>query len=58
MHMFYPALRALNLAENATHGDAIDQGLVAIAGDRAPVALLFALLDDFALMFDVIEPRR
>jgi alkyl sulfatase BDS1-like metallo-beta-lactamase superfamily hydrolase len=28
------------------------------AGDRAPVALLFALLDDFALMFDVIEPRR
>jgi len=41
-----------------TIGDAIDQGLVAIAGDRAPVALLFTLLDDFALMFDVIEPRR
>ena len=45
-------LRELAFAE------AIDQGLVAIAGDRAPVALLFTLLDDFALMFDVIEPRR
>jgi len=31
---------------------------VTIAGDRAPVAQLFALLDDFALIFDVIEPRR
>lgn len=52
-----PVLDRLVLRE-LTIGDAIDQGLVAIAGDRAPVALLFALLDDFALMFDVIEPRR
>ena len=52
-----PVLDRLVLRE-LTIAEAIDQGLVAIAGDRAPVALLFALLDDFALMFDVIEPRR
>jgi alkyl sulfatase BDS1-like metallo-beta-lactamase superfamily hydrolase len=52
-----PVLDRLVLRE-LTIGDAIDQGLVAIAGDRAAVARLFGLLDDFALMFDVIEPRR
>jgi alkyl sulfatase BDS1-like metallo-beta-lactamase superfamily hydrolase len=52
-----PVLDRLVLRE-LTIAEAIDQGLVAVAGDRAPVALLFALLDDFALMFDVIEPRR
>jgi alkyl sulfatase BDS1-like metallo-beta-lactamase superfamily hydrolase len=52
-----PVLDRLVLRE-LTIAEAIDQGLVAIAGDRAPVALLFTLLDDFALMFDVIEPRR
>lgn len=52
-----PVLDRLVLRE-LTIGDAIDRGLVAIAGDRAAVARLFGLLDDFALMFDVIEPRR
>jgi len=52
-----PVLDRLVLRE-LTIAEAIDQGLVTIAGDRAPVARLFALLDDFALMFDVIEPRR
>jgi alkyl sulfatase BDS1-like metallo-beta-lactamase superfamily hydrolase len=52
-----PVLDRLVLRE-LTIAEAMDQGLVTIAGDRAPVARLFALLDDFALMFDVIEPRR
>jgi len=52
-----PVLDRLVLRE-LTIAEAIEQGLVIIAGDRAPVARLFALLDDFALMFDVIEPRR
>jgi alkyl sulfatase BDS1-like metallo-beta-lactamase superfamily hydrolase len=37
---------------------ALAQGLATIAGDPKPVVRLFGLLDDFALMFDVIEPRR
>lgn len=52
-----PVLDRLVLRE-LTIEEAIDRGLVAIAGDRTRVALLFALLDDFTLMFDVIEPRR
>jgi alkyl sulfatase BDS1-like metallo-beta-lactamase superfamily hydrolase len=52
-----PVLDRLVLRE-LTIDEAIDQGLVAIEGDRAAVARLFGLLDDFALMFDVIEPRR
>ncbi len=34
------------------------EGAVTIAGDPQPVIRLFGLLDDFPLMFDVIEPRR
>jgi alkyl sulfatase BDS1-like metallo-beta-lactamase superfamily hydrolase len=52
-----PVLDRLVLRE-LTIEAAIDQGLVAIAGSRERVAQLFGLLDDFALMFDVIEPRR
>jgi alkyl sulfatase BDS1-like metallo-beta-lactamase superfamily hydrolase len=52
-----PVLDRLVLRE-LTIEEAIAQGLVAIEGDRAAVARLFGLLDDFALMFDVIEPRR
>ena len=37
---------------------ALAEGAVAIAGDPQPVIRLFGLLDDFPLMFDVIEPRR
>jgi linear primary-alkylsulfatase len=52
-----PVLDRLVLRE-LTIAEAIDRGLVAIEGDRTAVARLFGLLDDFALMFDVIEPRR
>ncbi len=45
-------LRELTLAE------AVQQGLVAVEGDAGRVAELFALLDDFPLMFAVVEPRR
>ena len=38
--------------------DAVAQGQVRIAGDAAKVAELFGLLDDFSLMFEVIEPKR
>jgi alkyl sulfatase BDS1-like metallo-beta-lactamase superfamily hydrolase len=38
--------------------DAVDGGLVAIDGDRAKVAQLFGLFDDFTLMFEVVEPKR
>src|SRR5581483_11529492 len=34
------------------------EGAVTIAGVPQPVIRLFGLLDDFPLMFDVIEPRR
>jgi alkyl sulfatase BDS1-like metallo-beta-lactamase superfamily hydrolase len=37
--------------------DAVAQGLMAVDGDRAKVAELFGLLDDFPLMFAVVEPR-
>jgi alkyl sulfatase BDS1-like metallo-beta-lactamase superfamily hydrolase len=52
-----PVLDRLVLRE-LTIAEAVDQGLVAIAGDRARVDVLFGLLDDFPLMFDVVEPRR
>jgi linear primary-alkylsulfatase len=45
-------LRELTLAE------AVQQGRVAVEGDAERVAELFALLDDFPLMFAVVEPRR
>jgi alkyl sulfatase BDS1-like metallo-beta-lactamase superfamily hydrolase len=38
--------------------DAVEGGLVAVDGDRAKVAQLFGLLDDFTLMFEVVEPKR
>ncbi len=52
-----PVLDRLVLRE-LTIEAALAQGLATVAGDPAPVARLFGLLDDFALMFDVIEPRR
>jgi alkyl sulfatase BDS1-like metallo-beta-lactamase superfamily hydrolase len=51
------ALNRLVLREVA-FADAIAQGLVRLEGDAAKVAELFALLDDFSLMFEVLEPRR
>jgi alkyl sulfatase BDS1-like metallo-beta-lactamase superfamily hydrolase len=38
--------------------DAVAGGLIAVDGDGAKVAELFGLLDDFTLMFPVVEPRR
>ena len=38
--------------------DVLEQGLLAIDGDPARVVELFSLLDDFTLMFEVVEPRR
>ena len=38
--------------------DAVAQGQARIDGDAAKVAKLFGLLDDFSLMFEVIEPKR
>jgi alkyl sulfatase BDS1-like metallo-beta-lactamase superfamily hydrolase len=38
--------------------DVLEQGLVAIDGDPARVVELFGLLDDSALMFEVVEPRK
>ena len=37
--------------------DAAERGLVAVDGDPAKVAELFDLLDDFSVMFEVVEPR-
>ncbi len=52
-----PVLDRLVLRE-LTIEAALAQGVAAIAGDPAPVIRLFHLLDDFPLLFDVIEPRR
>lgn len=38
--------------------EAVAGGLVAIDGDADKVARLFTLVDDFALMFEVVEPKR
>ncbi len=38
--------------------DVVRDGLVTIDGDPARVVELFSLLDDFPLMFAVVEPRR
>ena len=38
--------------------DAVQRGLVGVDGDPAKVAELFSLLDDFTLMFEVVEPKR
>jgi len=41
-----------------TAADAIQSGLARIDGDSGKLVELFSLLDDFALMFDVVEPKR
>jgi alkyl sulfatase BDS1-like metallo-beta-lactamase superfamily hydrolase len=51
------ALNRLVLREVA-FADAVARGLVHVEGDAAKVADLFGLLDDFSLMFEVLEPRR
>jgi hypothetical protein len=38
--------------------EAVAGGLVAIDRDADKVARLFTLLDDFALMFEVVDPTR
>jgi alkyl sulfatase BDS1-like metallo-beta-lactamase superfamily hydrolase len=51
------ALNRLVLRE-VSFADAVAQGQARIDGDAARVAELFGLLDDFSLMFEVIEPKR
>ncbi len=41
-----------------TWADAVEGGLVVADGNGAKVAELLGLLDDFPLMFEVIEPKR
>jgi alkyl sulfatase BDS1-like metallo-beta-lactamase superfamily hydrolase len=41
-----------------TFPDAVRAGLARLEGDAAAVVGLFELLDDFALLFPVVEPRR
>ncbi|HEU5194545.1 MAG TPA: alkyl sulfatase dimerization domain-containing protein, partial [Methylomirabilota bacterium] len=38
--------------------DVMERGLLTIGGDPARVVELFSLLDDFTLMFEVVEPLR
>jgi linear primary-alkylsulfatase len=51
------ALNRLVLREVA-FADAVERGLARVDGDAAKVAELFGLLDDFSLMFEVLEPKR
>jgi linear primary-alkylsulfatase len=41
-----------------TVADAVQRGRVRVEGDPARVVELFELLDDFTLMFEVVEPKR
>ena len=41
-----------------TFAEAAQRGLVTVDGDAGRVAKLFSLLDDFPLMFPVVEPKR
>jgi alkyl sulfatase BDS1-like metallo-beta-lactamase superfamily hydrolase len=52
----WAALIRLVLRE-LSFADVLEQGLVTIDGDPARVVELFSLLDDFTLMFEVVEPR-
>lgn len=51
-----PVLDRLVLREVA-FAEAVVAGLVAVDGDAGQVAWLFTLLDDFAVMFEVVEPK-
>ena len=46
------------ILRETTFVDAAQGGLARIEGDAAKVVELFSLLDDFALMFEVVEPKR
>jgi len=52
-----PALDRLVLRE-LTFDEALAGGLVVIDGDAGGVRQLFGILDDFTLMFEVVEPKR
>ena len=51
------ALNGLVLRETP-FADAVANGVVRVDGDAGTVARLFSLLDDFPLMFEVVEPKR
>ena len=46
------------ILRETTFPDAVADGLVRVEGDAAKMAELFGLLDDFTLMFEVVEPKR
>ena len=51
------ALNRLVLRE-LTFAEAVERGVVSVTGDAGKVVELFELLDDFTLVFDVVEPHR
>jgi alkyl sulfatase BDS1-like metallo-beta-lactamase superfamily hydrolase len=51
------ALEAIALAPAAL-ADKLADGTCRVAGDAAKLAALFAMLDDFALMFEIVTPGR
>ena len=46
------------LLRETTVVDTVQGGLARVGGDAAKVSELFSLLDDFTLMFEVVEPKR
>ena len=44
----------LGIAQAIAHG--IEQGEIALEGDRSKVQLLLSMLDEFEPMFNVVEP--
>jgi alkyl sulfatase BDS1-like metallo-beta-lactamase superfamily hydrolase len=52
-----PTLDRLLLRE-VSLADAMQSGSIRIDGDPAPLVELLGLLDDFSLMFEVVEPKR
>ena len=46
------------IAGRTTAADAVQAGRIAIAGNAAKLAELFALLDAGTRMFEIVEPKR
>jgi len=46
------------LLRELSPADAVQSGTVHVDGDSARVGELLGMLDDFSLMFEVVEPKR
>ncbi len=44
--------------QQLTFPEAIQSGQISVEGDPLKLAELFSLLDDFALMFEIVEPKK